>query len=348
MRLVLYDGSFECSPKNFFAAKAACASTGLRRPSWRLRPRHLRRSRGATRTHRRTRPRRTGRLRHSRRVGAHAQPRPFPFFPLLDSAEYAERHLGELPVDKIVYRCVHRLPRADFLTWLHETRARPQRSISVLVGAPSRNTTLNALKLSEANLLTKESAPELLLGGIAIAERHATRGDEHERLFAKMVQGCRFFVSQTVYDASSTKSLLSDYALLLAAKGLAPVPIIFTFAPCGSVKTLEFMKWLGITFPRILAELHSALLPADAACCARHWTGWAVPAPRIRPLVAGALSMMGQPGPWAAGHVSPALEAALFRKLDRLDALEPSVDSGSGRAPNGAGPPTCGPTSPVR
>ncbi|HEU5178896.1 MAG TPA: hypothetical protein VFU24_15705 [Burkholderiales bacterium] len=189
-----------------------------------------------------------------------AQPRPFPFFPLLDSAEYAERHLGQLPVDKIVYRCVHRLPRADFLAWLHETRARPQRSISVLVGAPSRNTTLNGLKLSEANLLAKEIAPELLLGGIAIAERHATRGDEHERLIAKMVQGCRFFVSQTVYDASSTKSLLSDYALLLAAKGLAPVPIIFTFAPCGSVKTLEFMKWLGITFPRWLEnELrHSA------------------------------------------------------------------------------------------
>lgn len=187
-----------------------------------------------------------------------AQPRPFPFFPLLDSAEYAERHLGELPVEKIVYRCVHRLARADFVTWL--TRRRPQRSLSVLVGAPSRKTDPSALRLSDANLLAKELAPELLLGGIAIAERHATRGDEHERLIAKMEQGCRFFISQTVYDASSTKSLLSDYALLLASKQLPPVPILFTFAPCGSVKTLEFMKWLGITFPRWLEnELrHSA------------------------------------------------------------------------------------------
>ena len=189
-----------------------------------------------------------------------AQPRPFPFFPLLDSADYAERLLGELSVERIVYRCVHRLPRADFVTWLNQTRARPRRSLSVLVGAPSRNTDPNALRLSEANLLAKELAPELLLGGIAIAERHATRGDEHERLIAKMEQGCRFFISQTVYDASSTKSLLSDYALLLASKQLPPVPILFTFAPCGSVKTLEFMKWLGITFPRWLEnELrHSA------------------------------------------------------------------------------------------
>lgn len=187
-----------------------------------------------------------------------AQPRPFPFFPLLDSAEYAERHLGDLPIEKIVYRCVHRLPRADFEAWL--TRPRPQPAISVLVGAPSRHTDPTALRLSDANLLARELAPDLVLGGIAIAERHATRGDEHERLIAKMEQGCRFFVSQTVYDASSTKSLLSDYALLLASKQLPPVPILFTFAPCGSVKTLEFMKWLGITFPRWLEnELrHSA------------------------------------------------------------------------------------------
>lgn len=29
-------------------------------------------------------------------------------------------------------------------------------------------------------------------------------------------------------------------------------PIIFTLTPCGSVKTLQFMKWLGISIPRWL------------------------------------------------------------------------------------------------
>jgi 5,10-methylenetetrahydrofolate reductase len=36
--------------------------------------------------------------------------------------------------------------------------------------------------------------------------------------------------------------------------------MVLTFSPCGSVRTLEFMKWLGISFPRWLEnELrHSA------------------------------------------------------------------------------------------
>ena len=31
-----------------------------------------------------------------------------------------------------------------------------------------------------------------------------------------------------------------------------PVPMIVTFSPCGSEKTLDFMQWLGIAFPRWL------------------------------------------------------------------------------------------------
>jgi hypothetical protein len=46
--------------------------------------------------------------------------------------------------------------------------------------------------------------------------------------------------------------LLSDYALSLQAGGRSPVPVVLTFSPCGSVRTLEFMKWLGISFPRWL------------------------------------------------------------------------------------------------
>ena len=72
--------------------------------------------------------------------------------------------------------------------------------------------------------------------------------------------GCRFFITQSVYDAASTRSLLSDYALSLQASGRSPAPVVLTFSPCGSVRTLEFMKWLGISFPRWLEnELrHSA------------------------------------------------------------------------------------------
>jgi 5,10-methylenetetrahydrofolate reductase len=121
----------------------------------------------------------------------------------------------------------------------------------VLVGAPSRHAQAG-LALTDAYALAQEHAPGLLLGGIAIAERHAQAASEHERILTKTERGCRFFVTQAVYDVTSSKSLLSDYALAVRERGEAPVPILLTFAPCGSLKTLDFMQWLGIAFPRWL------------------------------------------------------------------------------------------------
>ena len=106
--------------------------------------------------------------------------------------------------------------------------------------------------MTDAYALVQQHSSNILLGGIAIAERHARTLDEHERILAKTDMGCRFFVTQAVYDVTSTKSLLSDYALAVAEKGAMPLPIILTFSPCGSVKTLSFMKWLGVAFPRWL------------------------------------------------------------------------------------------------
>ena len=106
--------------------------------------------------------------------------------------------------------------------------------------------------MKDAYPAAREHARGLILGGIAIAERHSRRQDEHTRILAKTGEGCRFFVTQAVYDVTATKSLLSDYAMALRERGEAPVPIILTFSPCGSEKTLAFMKWLGIHFPRWL------------------------------------------------------------------------------------------------
>jgi hypothetical protein len=168
-------------------------------------------------------------------------PRPFPFLPTLDPDGYAAEHLAGLPA--VVYRCVTRDDEAAFARWLAATTTK----VSVLVGAPSRRAE-PGLALGRAYTLAREHAPQLVLGGIAIAERHATRGDEHQRMLTKAAAGCRFFVTQAVYDVTSTKSLLSDYALTTDT----PAPVILTLTPCGSEKTLAFMKWLGIAFPRWL------------------------------------------------------------------------------------------------
>jgi len=179
-----------------------------------------------------------------------SDPRPFPFLPTLDPATYAHEHLGRLTAPKIVYRCVNRDTPETLVQWLKHQEARAQ-PLAVLVGAPSQHTQAT-VSLTDAYALSARHAPRLLLGGISIAERHGRSANEHERIVNKTEKGCRFFVTQAVYDVTSTKSLLSDYALAVREKGSVPMPIILTFSPCGSMKTLSFMKWLGIAFPRWL------------------------------------------------------------------------------------------------
>lgn len=191
--------------------------------------------------------------------GRDGQERPFPFLPTVDPQVYARDALAELAIPKIVYRCVGAHPREVFSDWIDSMRSEADRHISVLVGAPRGRSHQPGLPLAEAYVLAR-AASNLVLGGIAIAERHDAKEDEHHRMLVKQDDGCRFFITQSVYNADFTKSLLSDYALSLQTSGRSPVPVVLTFSPCGSVRTLEFMKWLGISFPRWLEnELrHSA------------------------------------------------------------------------------------------
>jgi hypothetical protein len=183
--------------------------------------------------------------------GRGGAPRPFPFLPTIEPESYANVTLEELALPKVVYRCVGAESRETFASWLESVRAGAERRLGVFVGAPRGGSPSGGPTLSEAYELARMT-PALVLGGIAIAERHVVKGDEHLRMLAKQERGCRFFVTQSVYDASSTKSLLSDYALSSRALGRAPAPVVLTFSACGSVRTLEFMQWLGISFPRWL------------------------------------------------------------------------------------------------
>ena len=80
-------------------------------------------------------------------------------------------------------------------------------------------------------------------GGVAIPERHSRRDDEHLRLLAKQDAGSRFFVTQVAYDVNAAKNLVSDYYYACAARETAPAPVVFTLSVCGSMRTLEFLRW---------------------------------------------------------------------------------------------------------
>lgn len=173
--------------------------------------------------------------------------RPFPFSPTIDPSEYRAEHLQGWRTPVIVYRAVGKYQRESLRTWLCEQD--PRRTLTVMVGAASSGTTA-PVSLADAQALHSECHSDLLLGGVAIPERHRRREDEHLRLIAKQQAGCRFFVTQVVYDLNAAKNLVSDYRYECQTRGLLPVPLVFTFSACGSMKTLEFLRWLGVEVPR--------------------------------------------------------------------------------------------------
>ncbi|MGK2954197.1 MAG: methylenetetrahydrofolate reductase [Solirubrobacterales bacterium] len=180
-------------------------------------------------------------------VDRNPEERPFPFLPTMDPADYLERHLKAWRKPVVVYRATAKYTEEELRQWIgrQDTASR----MAVLVGAPSRERRV-ATTLRRAQQLRAEVAPGLLLGAVAIPERHTRKDDEHLGLVAKQEAGCSYFVTQVVYDVNATKNLVSDYAYECRDRDLEPVPIVFTFSVCGSMRTLRFLRWLGVDVPR--------------------------------------------------------------------------------------------------
>lgn len=176
------------------------------------------------------------------------QPRPFAFKHTVDPREYSHLLRSLSKLDVITYKSVAQRGEEEFKGWLNETKNGYDLKNVVLVGSPSSSGNIK-LSLSEAYKTLEKQPDNFFLGGVTIAERHANKRNEHERLIEKTIQGCQFFISQAVYNAQDTIDLITSYARTCKAQGLIPRRIILTFTPCGGEKTLEFMNWLGISVP---------------------------------------------------------------------------------------------------
>jgi len=163
--------------------------------------------------------------------------RPFPFTGTLDPREYAR--LFERPT--IVYKALGNVDEAAWQAWLDASRGVECLSI---VGRPSPGR--YALPLSRAIRLAAAHGAGYTIGGVVIAERHTAERSEAARLLAKGIEGCRYFISQTVYHAPPTERLLADYLRDCRGAGVEPQRVILTFAPVGRDKTLAFLRWLGV------------------------------------------------------------------------------------------------------
>lgn len=175
--------------------------------------------------------------------------RPFPFLETIDPVTYGKEYLKELDVEKIIYRCVGKYSAQELKQSIESDIQKDK--FSVFVGAASRNQEVK-LNLSEAYKLKDKLNEDFTLGGVVIPERHTKNNDEHMRIVGKTKNGCEFFVSQVIYNIEASKNLLSDYFYYCQDNNIKMVPILFTLTPCGSTKTLGFMKWLGINIPKWL------------------------------------------------------------------------------------------------
>lgn len=187
--------------------------------------------------------------------------RPFPFVRTIDPREYARLLAERCGRTTITYKSLGNLDEAGWNAWLFEAaHAYGTRFVSV-VGRPTSGVRY-PLALSRAIRIAANHAAGFTVGGVAIAERHGLERSEAARLLAKGIEGCAYFISQTVYHAPPTQQLLRDYLRDCRGAGVEPRRVILTFAPCGREKTLAFIRWLGVRVaPQTEREILGAANP---------------------------------------------------------------------------------------
>jgi hypothetical protein len=204
--------------------------------------------------------------------GRSTEPRPFPFLPTLDSRVYAKLLHERTAQPVITYKSISGMASEAWEPWLSETHHDFGINFLSLVGASSSTLEGSGISLSQATQTAAAHPAHFTLGGVVIAERHSLERPESARILHKTRNGCRFFISQAIYDATTTIQLLNDYHQLCLREGIAPTRIILTFIPVGRAKTLEFIKWLGVSVaPEATQAILDAPVPITKSieiCCA--------------------------------------------------------------------------------
>jgi hypothetical protein len=191
-------------------------------------------------------------------TGRTALPRPFPFVGTVDPRSYAALLQARTGRPAITYKALGKLDEPEWNAWLFDSAHAHRISFVSVVGRPSSGVRY-ALPLSRAIRMAVAHAGGFTVGGVVIAERHTAERSESARLLAKGLEGCAYFISQTVYHAPPTQRLLADYLRDCRGAGVEPRRVVLTFAPCGREKTMAFIRWLGVHVP---AETERAIFDA--------------------------------------------------------------------------------------
>jgi len=198
--------------------------------------------------------------------------RPFPFLPTFEPQKYSGDFLEGLDLPKVLFQVVGKHDEVSLRTWMNKNVNNGD--LAVFIGNSS-SAQATDITMNKAFSLRSEYADSMLIGGVAIPERHYAKKDEHLRISSKINNGVSFFTTQAVYNVEASKNMLSEYYYHSKKNNLPLVPIMMTFSPCGSTKTMDFMKWLGIHFPKWLKnDLTNSqdILGASIDTCVRTFT----------------------------------------------------------------------------
>lgn len=177
--------------------------------------------------------------------------RPFPFLKALDPFEFAGGYLQKLEIPKIIYRPAGKFSKEELSGWLDDLHK--HNFYPVFVGVPAPDFPVRTT-LPEAYELWSRYKNTSVIGAVTIPERHEVLKDEDKRILDKVGCGVTYFISQCVFDVNYARQVIEDLNSTCLKEHAKFPTIIFTLTACGSVKTLDFMGWLGIHIPAGLRD----------------------------------------------------------------------------------------------
>ena len=186
------------------------------------------------------------------------EPRPFPFTGTLDPRAYSRLLAKRLALPAITYKSLGAMSEEAWRGWLAEARSEFGIDFLSVVGRPTSGIRY-PLPPARAIRIASDPSTGLTIGGVVIAERHSAKRSEAARMLAKTLEGCGYFISQTVYHAPPTQRLLRDYLRDCRGAGVEPRRVVLSFSPCAREKTLAFIRWLGV---KVSPETERTILDA--------------------------------------------------------------------------------------
>lgn len=187
--------------------------------------------------------------------------RPFPFSSALDPFTYTSQYLHALAIPKIIYRPASMFSKEELAEWLDGLKSNG--FYPVFVGLPSPDFIPKTTLTEAYEIWRRDHEPHSVIGAVTIPERHAILRDEDKRMMDKVNCGVSYFISQCIFNVQYAKQTLDALVNTCRTRDQKLPTIIFTLTICGSLKTLDFMEWLGIHVPEdIKQELKICSNPA--------------------------------------------------------------------------------------